>query len=84
MGGEGPALTAALTFLVAVMIWVTVLSLLIFGSLKMCGLLRVAPEVEEEGMDSSEHGVTKGAAEAAGSYVKGATAQGGAAISPSG
>eukprot|EP00619_Florenciella_sp_RCC1007_P019844 CAMPEP_0205940202 /NCGR_PEP_ID=MMETSP1325-20131115/51767_1 /ASSEMBLY_ACC=CAM_ASM_000708 /TAXON_ID=236786 /ORGANISM="Florenciella sp., Strain RCC1007" /LENGTH=66 /DNA_ID=CAMNT_0053310727 /DNA_START=45 /DNA_END=245 /DNA_ORIENTATION=+ len=66
------------------MIWVSLMSLLIFGGLRMAGLLRVEPKVEEEGMDSSEHGVTKGATDAAGSYVKGATAQGGAAVSPSG
>ena len=59
-GGEGPALTAALAFLFAVIVWVAVLSLIIFGALKAMGLLRVDAGVEDEGMDSSEHGVTKG------------------------
>ena len=79
MGGEGPALSAALQFLGAVIVWVTLWSLIIFGSLKMCGLLRVSDAVEEEGMDSSEHGVKPGVA---GDYAKGSTGQG-AQVAPS-
>jgi len=55
-GGDGSLLGANILFVVAIAIWVGITSLIVFGSLKACGLLRVDPSVEEQGMDSSEHG----------------------------
>lgn len=55
-GGDGSMLGANVVFVIAVLIWVGLTSLIVFGLLKACGLLRVDPSVEEQGMDSSEHG----------------------------
>jgi Amt family ammonium transporter len=54
-GGED-ALAAAICFLFAVIGWVCVMSALMFLPLKVLGLLRVAADVEEVGMDVSKHG----------------------------
>mmetsp|Transcript_11543 Transcript_11543/g.36552 ORF Transcript_11543/g.36552 Transcript_11543/m.36552 type:complete len:452 (-) Transcript_11543:2160-3515(-) len=43
------------TFLI-ITIWVGVCSTVIFGSLRLAGILRVPAEVEEAGMDVSKHG----------------------------
>jgi len=56
-GGKGNGFVAALVFVLFVLVWTGTFSCLIFGTLKTCGLLRVSDEVEEDGMDSSEHGV---------------------------
>merc|ERR1712159_68821 len=55
-GGNGKMLAANIVFVIAIFLWVTLTSLLVFGPLKLLGLLRVHPSVEELGMDSSEHG----------------------------
>ena len=38
------------------MVWVGLCSLLMFGLLKVIGILRVSAEVEEGGLDNTEHG----------------------------
>jgi len=55
-GGAGNQLGANLLFVLFVAAWTGGWSLLVFGGLKHQGLLRVEARVEEEGMDSSEHG----------------------------
>merc|ERR1712196_598149 len=37
-------------------VWVATTSAVLFGALKVANLLRIPPEVEEEGADASEHG----------------------------
>jgi ammonia channel protein AmtB len=44
---------------VVVLLWSGILSSLVFGLLRILGLLRISSNVEEEGLDSSEHGVAK-------------------------
>jgi len=61
-GGAGNGLAAAITMLIFIIAWTGFFSVIIFGSLKAAGVLRVAADVEETGMDASEHGVTKKAA----------------------
>jgi hypothetical protein len=58
-GGAGNQLTANLLFCAFVLVWTGTWSLLVFSSLKAYGVLRVSTDVEDEGMDSSEHGVKK-------------------------
>jgi Amt family ammonium transporter len=58
-GGDGSQFTANVTFIVFVTVWVGVTTLVLFGVLRLFGLLRVSDEVEEDGMDSSEHGAPK-------------------------
>jgi len=41
-----------------VLCWTGTCSLVVFGALRISGLLRVSAEVEEEGMDASELGVS--------------------------
>jgi Amt family ammonium transporter len=66
-GGEGKQLGANVAFCVFVLVWTGVCSLVVFMTLKCFGVLRVSSEVEDSGMDSSEHGVSKkGSASAAG------------------
>jgi len=57
-GGKGNQLTANLLFVLFVAAWTGGWSLVVFGALRAHGVLRVSAEVEEEGMDSSEHGAT--------------------------
>jgi hypothetical protein len=57
-GGKGNQLTANLLFVLFVAAWTGGWSLIVFGALKQYGILRVSSDVEEEGMDSSEHGAT--------------------------
>merc|ERR1712216_951232 len=45
-----------IAFVIAITIWVGGMSLLIFGLMKVAGVLRVPLEVEEMGLDESEHG----------------------------
>jgi Amt family ammonium transporter len=59
-GGSGAQLGANLVFVLFVFCWTGSCSLAVFGALKFAGLLRVSAEVEDEGMDSSEHGLPKG------------------------
>lgn len=59
-GGDGSAIAAAIVFLLAIIAWVSVLSGIIFGALSAAKILRVEAQVEEDGMDKSEHGVTGG------------------------
>lgn len=63
-GGDGSALGAAIVFLLAIIAWVGTLSAIIFFVLKSMNMLRVDAQVEEDGMDKSEHGVTGGYAAA--------------------
>lgn len=58
-GGDGSSLGAAFLFLIAVLAWVSVFSIIVFGGLKYLGMLRVEEAVEEAGMDESEHGAPK-------------------------
>ena len=59
-GGSGAQFGANLVFVLFVFCWTGVCSLGVFGGLKYTNLLRVSAEVEEEGMDSSEHGLSMG------------------------
>jgi len=54
--GGGTQLGASFVFILFVLAWSGGWSCLVFGALKVVGLLRISEEVEEEGMDSSEHG----------------------------
>lgn len=54
--GEGQLLASALVALICELLWVGVLSTIMFGLLKLTGLLRVSKEVEEAGLDESKHG----------------------------
>ena len=56
--GEGCLIGVTFATLVAEIAWVGGMSFLMFFALKMAGLLRVPPEVEEAGMDISKHGGT--------------------------
>jgi Amt family ammonium transporter len=58
-GGDGSQFTANLAFVVFVTGWVGTTTLVLFGLLRCFGVLRVTDAVEEEGMDSSEHGAPK-------------------------
>lgn len=64
-GGDGNLLAANVVFVLLVLGWTGVLSCIVFGSMKALGILRVSSEVEEAGMDASEHGVDKGEVEIA-------------------
>lgn len=56
-GGNGTLLSAQLTAICAVVLWVGACSFVLFSSLKYLGLLRISVDVEEEGMDvSCKHG----------------------------
>jgi len=57
--GGGEQLVASLIFIAFVLGWSGGCSAIVFGVLKVTGLLRIPPEMEEEGMDSSEHGAPK-------------------------
>jgi len=53
---QGSQLAAQIAFVVAVITWVGLCSLLMFGLLKAIGILRVSAEDEEQGLDATEHG----------------------------
>ena len=55
-GGNGKMLAANFVFCLANIAWTSCCSILVFGGLKFVGLIRVDAEVEELGMDISEHG----------------------------
>jgi Amt family ammonium transporter len=55
-GGSGAMLSAQLVFILANLCWTSACSIVVFGGLKGVGLLRVAADVEDDGMDVSEHG----------------------------
>jgi len=54
--GGGTQLVANFVFILFVLVWTGSWSLLIFGLLKAMGQLRVTEQVEDDGMDVSEHG----------------------------
>jgi len=58
-GGSGAMLAANVVFLLANFAWTSACSICVFGGLKSFGLLRVDNEVENAGMDVSEHGASK-------------------------
>merc|ERR1711998_122735 len=53
---QGSQLAAQIAFVVAIITWVGLCSLLMFGFLKAIGILRVSAEDEELGLDAAEHG----------------------------
>jgi Amt family ammonium transporter len=55
-GGSGATMQAALVAVGTIFLWVGSTSTVLFGTLKVCGLLRVSDAVEEMGMDESKHG----------------------------
>jgi Amt family ammonium transporter len=55
-GGSGATLGVGITFLLFVTAWVGGTMLVLFTLMRMFGILRVSKEVEDAGMDSSEHG----------------------------
>jgi len=56
--GEHKQFAAQLVTLIVEMSWTSVLSIMMFSSLKLTGILRVSLEVESKGMDVSKHGGT--------------------------
>ena len=54
--GGGCLIGVTMAVLIAEIAWVAGLSFIMFFALKVAGLLRVSSEVEEMGMDASEHG----------------------------
>jgi len=62
-GGAGNQLGANIVFTLFVLAWTGAWSLVVFSGLKYFGVLRVSSDVEDDGMDSSEHGVSKKAVE---------------------
>mmetsp|Transcript_63548 Transcript_63548/g.124779 ORF Transcript_63548/g.124779 Transcript_63548/m.124779 type:complete len:474 (+) Transcript_63548:171-1592(+) len=57
-GGGGSQLAANCAFICAVVAWVGCSSIIMFGCLNLIGCLRISPEVEDLGLDASEHGIT--------------------------
>ncbi|KAJ1456853.1 ammonium transporter AmtB-like domain-containing protein [Pelagophyceae sp. CCMP2097] len=55
-GGDGGSMIAALAAIGAIFCWVGGTMSVLFGTLKVAGLLRVTEEVEDAGMDDSKHG----------------------------
>lgn len=56
-GGSGRMLAANLVLLIMIILWTSTCTIVVFGSLSIMKVLRVSEEVEDAGMDSSEHGV---------------------------
>jgi len=56
-GGNGSQLAANACAVVAIFIWTYATSFVLFGSLRFFGQLRVHEDVEDAGMDESEHGI---------------------------
>jgi Amt family ammonium transporter len=55
-GSKGAVLGGELVGLIIEIVWVGGMSCLLFGGLKVTGMLRVSKEIEEAGLDSSKHG----------------------------
>merc|ERR1712023_43316 len=53
---QGSQLAAQIAFVIAIIVWVGLCSLVMFGLLKVIGILRVSAEDEEAGLDAAEHG----------------------------
>merc|ERR1711998_654041 len=53
---QGSQLAAQIAFVVAIIVWVGLNSVFMFGILKAIGILRVSAEIEEGGLDNTEHG----------------------------
>jgi len=49
-------LAVQIAFVIAITVWVGGMSAIVFGLLKVAGVLRVPADVEEAGLDESEHG----------------------------
>lgn len=58
-GTSGIIMETQIMLIVFVIVWVTVTTLPLLVALKVTGKLRVPAEIEEEGLDVSEHGGTK-------------------------
>eukprot|EP01024_Parvocaulis_polyphysoides_P045275 TRINITY_DN422_c0_g1_i7.p1 TRINITY_DN422_c0_g1~~TRINITY_DN422_c0_g1_i7.p1 ORF type:complete len:499 (-),score=112.98 TRINITY_DN422_c0_g1_i7:409-1830(-) len=56
MGGDGGLFAAAIVGIIVIFLWVSVHMAPFFLVLRMIGLLRVSPEDENVGLDSSHHG----------------------------
>jgi len=56
MGGEGSLLLAAIVGIVVIFGWVSVHMAPFFFVMRILGLMRVSPEEEAEGLDTSHHG----------------------------
>lgn len=54
--GGGAQFGANFVFVLAIIVWVSINSIMLFGGLKAMKMLRVSTEVEERGMDDSKHG----------------------------
>jgi Amt family ammonium transporter len=54
--GNGALLSVQLIALCIILLWVGTTSMIIFGSLRLLGILRVPADIEEAGMDVSKHG----------------------------
>lgn len=54
--GGSDCISANLTLICTEFAWVSVLSMMMFGGLKVSGCLRISIDVEEAGMDISKHG----------------------------
>ncbi|MBT3211560.1 MAG: ammonium transporter, partial [Planctomycetaceae bacterium] len=53
----GSFITVQLISTVAICAWAFITMSIIFGALKVIGMLRVSPEVEQSGLDLEEHGL---------------------------
>jgi ammonium transporter, Amt family len=72
-GGGTDQLVAQIEGVIAIAVWVSVTSFILFALLKAFGGLRVPPEEEMAGLDVSEHG-SPGYGESSGSFAVGSSA----------
>ena len=70
---EEDIILVQLVGVLAILSWTIVTSAAVFFPLKLMGLLRVSAEVEEEGLDSSEHGASAYDIADSGKAVKGSS-----------